>query len=132
MQVSKGTTFATEWHKGFYISFVCEKRLIVALWYSPSFLYFSCIFLLCILSPSKYIFFKLFTHFARLLTFAFILGLTLLLSNIMFAFLLNPPPPHTPPSQLLFVSQFGLYGGYAAMYICVSVCVGASEWCVLS
>lgn len=72
------------------------------------------------------------SHLARLLTFAFILGLTLSLSNIVFAFLLNPPPPRPPPSQLLFVFQFGLYGGYAGIHICVSVCVGASDYvCVL-
>lgn len=51
--------------------------------------------------------------------FAFMLGLTLLLSNTGFAF---PPPPHPPSPQLLFVSCFGSCAGCADLRISASAC----------
>lgn len=53
----------------------------------------------------------------------FILGLTLSLSNAVFAFLLGPPPPpHPPSSQLLFVSTWLAPVDMQAYIFCASAC----------
>lgn len=114
---------ANYWPKGLPASFISENMFIVALCYIPHLSPF------CILSFLNTSFFKLLTLIphASSLFFAFILGLTLSLSNTVFAFLLNPPPPHPPPSQLLFVSQFGLYAWVCRRtYLCV--CARGCVW----
>lgn len=115
---------ANYWPKGLPASFISENMFIVALCYIPHLSPFRILSFLNTSFLSSSLSSRTPPHF-----FAFILGLTLSLSNTVFAFLLNPPPPHPPPSQLLFVSQFGSYAGYAGAHICVSVCVGASEFC---
>lgn len=71
---------ANYWLKGFPAPFICENMFIVAVWWSKSLLSSRFPrFLTLHIVPLECIFFKRFTLISRLLSFAFILGLTLVI-----------------------------------------------------